>query len=149
MNNLLNVNIKGANRQRITINGDENRIIELNLTDMNFIPRLNSTYPKLEELQAKYTDAEISEGVEGFNKLADILLDLDTSAKEYINYIFDYDVCTPIIDNSSLFAPIDGKLTFEYILDTLINLYTDSIQAEYKKMEKNVKKNTVKYTKKG
>ena len=39
-------------KQKIRIDGDDNRIIELDTSDLSVLTRLNEYYPKLKELEA-------------------------------------------------------------------------------------------------
>ena len=49
-----NIDLSALNtKKQFTINGDENRILELDVTDLNVIQRYNEATPKLKALEEK------------------------------------------------------------------------------------------------
>ena len=64
--------------KRLAINGDENRIITINPTDIAVIKRYNEVIPQLDRLSEKYKDVPQEKTVE-------IISELDKKAREIID----------------------------------------------------------------
>lgn len=150
------LNLSAIRKKRFRIDGDNNRILELNVSDLNVLSRLRDTYPKLVKLsnEAATNLPDVDESTEGdlieseaFNKTIDTLKDIDKKMREYMDYIFDANVSEVCVQNGSMYDPFNGKLRFEHILDILTNLYETNLNAEFEKLSSRVKKHTAKYTK--
>lgn len=142
--NVLNLDLSEIARTKIWVNGDCTKVLELNLSDMGIIKRLQDAYPKLDELSAEVQNlasAEISDDdvVFAFEKI-------DKKMRDIVNGIFDFDVCSVCCDGGSMYDPINGQLRFEYIIEKLSNLYEGSMQKEFDKIHK-MEAHTAKYTK--
>lgn len=144
------INISYADKKKFRINGDYDRILELNTSDLNVLGRYNESYPKLmdfmdsvrQELSATDDDDE------DLGKISDVLTKIDKEMRNCIDYIFDTnasEVCAP---SGNMFDPVNGQFRFEHIIETLSKLYSEGINAEFAKMKKNTAKYTTKYTKK-
>lgn len=141
-------------RTRFRINGDNNKIIELNISDLGIVPRLNKAYGKLNELMDEVGDAlqslpdkeeDVTEEV--FNSMSDTLENLDKEMKKQVDYLFDAPVSEKCCDGGSMWDPIDGSFRYEHIIEKLANLYTNNLSAEFSKMKRKVEDRTAKYTK--
>lgn len=150
--NVIDLDFGAIARTKIRINGDNTKVIELNLSDMGIISRLSDTYPKLNELQAEVgslASAEINEDDENsILKLSEDFKVIDNKMKDLVNKIFDFDVCTVLCDGGSMYDPINGMYRFEYIIDKLSNLYENNMNEEFKRIRTRMDKHTAKYTKK-
>lgn len=153
-NNVVDIDLGFVEKKRFRINGDFNRMLELNVSDLNIFARLKEGYPKLdkllEEAQAKVNsipdDTENKE--EMLTKLADTLTEIDKKMRDLIDYIFDTnasEICAP---SGNMYDPVNGQWRYVRIIDRLSSLYTNGLHAEFEKMQKNVAKKTSKYTKK-
>ena len=143
--NVVNLDLSETARTKIWVNGDNTKILELNLTDMGVMGRLQNSYPKLDELMAevKYlASADVSDEdiVATFKKI-------DKQMREIVDNIFDYPVCDVCCDGGSMYDPVGGQLRFEYIIDRISKLYETSLNDEFKKMQAKMKTHTAKYTK--
>ena len=49
-NNIVDINLGFVEKKKFRINGDFNRMLELNVSDLNVFARLKEGYPKLKEL---------------------------------------------------------------------------------------------------
>lgn len=146
-----------SKRKRFRIDGDDNRVLELNTSDLNLITRLRSVYPQLKDI-AQNAFKDLPDAViedenydfmedEATSKLSEALQDADTKMRSLIDYIFDSNVSELCAPHGSMFDPINGKLRFEHIIDTLAPLYETDISTEMNKVTANVSKHTAKYTK--
>lgn len=154
--NIVDIDLSVIRKKRFRIDGDDNRILELNTSDLNILPRLKETYPKLMELnnQVAELSAKASETTDGtglengeFDSVIDTLAQVDTSMRELIDYIFDSNVSEICAPSGSMYDPINGQCRFEHIITCLTNLYETDMSAELDKLAKRTDKYTSKYTK--
>lgn len=145
-----------STKKSFRIDGDNNRIIWLDTSDMNIMVRLDEVYPEMRKLaieaQDRLAKSEVSktEGEETspLNDISAILKDIDKQMREKIDYIFASEVADVCEPTGNMYDPVNGEFRFEHIIDVLTTLYANNIKAEYKKMADRVKKHTAKYTNK-
>lgn len=151
---VVDIDLGFVEKKKFRINGDFNRMLELNVSDLNVFSRLKTDYPKLNKLlkDAQEKIAAIPDDTEdktvSLDRLADTLDDIDAQMRALIDHIFDTnasEICAP---SGNMFDPVGGQWRFERILDKLTNLYTNGLHAEFDKVKANVEKKTSKYTKK-
>lgn len=142
------IDLSITRKKRFRIDGDNNRILELNTVDMGIIKRLEELTPKLEALQSKAVMEQVDDSDDDFSKVAEVLKTIDTEMREIMDELFDANVSEVCAPDGSMFDPFNGKFRFEHIIDRLMPLYEKGITDEYKKMSKRVNKHTDKYTKK-
>ena len=147
------VDLGFVEKKRFRIAGDYNRMLELNVSDLNITARLKTDYPKLKalmaEAQEKITSIPEDEDDEKvLAELADRLTEIDSKMRELIDHIFDTnasEVCAP---SGNMFDPVGGQWRFERIIDKLTTLYTTGLDKEFQQLKNRVEKKTNKYTKK-
>lgn len=156
-NNIIDININGIKRKRYRINGDDSKILELNTTDFNLTVRMNEAYPKLVECESKVSElSDILKGDEGnedeksgtadMGRFSEELSKMNSEMCELIDFIFDSNVSELCCDGGTMYDLIDGYMRYEVIIDNLVKLYEDNLNAETKKIQRRVKKHTAKYT---
>lgn len=141
-------------KKRFRICGDYNRMLELNVSDLNIANRLNTGYPKLKTLlsDAREKISSIPDDLDDekmLGELADKLTEIDKEMRDIIDYIFDTnasEVCAP---SGNMYDPVNGQFRFERIIEKLSTLYTNGLDEEFKKLKNRVEGKTSKYTKKG
>lgn len=141
-NNIVDIDLSATRKKRVRINGDDNAILELNTSDMNIVNRLNVALPKLNELQDKAFSTD-GDDEDTFAKLAEV----DTEMRKYIDYIFNANVSEVTASDGSMYDMFNGVFRFEYIIEALLKLYEDNIQAETDAVQKRFEKHTAKYSK--
>lgn len=151
--NFVDIQIPGVSKQRFRINGDNDKILELNTSDVNIISRLNKGYNELMNLVNKVSEistaADDKEPTEKqLEKMAVKLDEIDGKMRGWVDYIFDSNVSEVCAGNASMYDPTDGKFRFEHIIESLGKLYAGTVNEEFEKMRKRVSKHTNKYTKK-
>ena len=142
-NNIVDIDLSVTKKKQFRIDKDDNRIIELNTSDLSILSRLQDSYPKLDALGVKATTISDPDNSE---ETVAILKEVDEEMRSLMDFIFDSkisDVCAP---EGTMFDMFNGDFRFEHILNTLITLYEDNIDKEYKLMTKKIKKHTSKYT---
>ena len=150
-NDIQDIDLSETRRKRFRIDGDNDRILELNTSDMGIIKRLNDLLPKLKSLQ---TDAakELVFGddmsdEEGMRVASDVLIRIDSDMRDIVDEIFDSNVSEVCAPEGSMYDPFNGKFRYEHIIETLVKLYEDNIKEETQKVAERVNKHTNKYTK--
>jgi len=140
-------------RIRIYISDEESRILELNTSDVNIVSRLDSTTPKLEKLAERAQEMQklteegidVEEHAENFSKFAEVLTDIDNQMRELVDYVFQSNVSEICASDGSMFDPLDGKLRYEIIIQSLTPLYQDNFTEEEKRVANAVNKHMDKY----
>ena len=141
---IIDVDLSVTRNKRFRIDGDDDRIIELNTSDMTILNRINDADKKLREL-ADYATFDVEDTAENQEEAITKLISTDKQMREIIDYLFNSNVADICAPNGSMYDPFNGKYRFEHILETLFALYEKNINDEYKKMKKNVEKHTNKY----
>lgn len=140
-------------KKRFRINGDNNRILELNTSDLNIISRLTSAYSRLQDymsevgkILSEMPDEELTEDVE---RIASEQLEaIDMNMRKELDYIFDAPVSKVCDDGGSIYDPFNGAFKFEHIIEAILKLYERNLDKEFNKIRKRVSSKTSKYTKK-
>jgi len=106
------VNISFAtNEKEYIINGDENRVIRVNVADVNTMKRYEEATEKIEDLK------NVPRTPEG-------LAELDRQVREQLNYTFGTDICTAAFGDVNLLSPVEGgKMLFEAFLEAFLPQY--------------------------
>lgn len=106
------VNISFAtNEKEYIINGDENRVIRVNVADVNIFKRYEEASEKIEALK------NVPRTPEG-------LAELDRQVREQLNYTFGIDICTAAFGDVNLLSPVEGgKMLFEAFLEAFLPQY--------------------------
>lgn len=138
---VIDLNIDGIKKTKFRINGNNNAILELNLSDLSIAERLETGYKNLQK------------ELEGISKLpedADITAELkkaDQAMRKELDYIFDSNVSEVCGSGGSMYDMKNGEFRFESILNALTNLYSEALNEEYQKMKTRIQQHTDKYVK--
>lgn len=155
MGDIRNINFNIDTRESFTIDGDENRVIKLDIHDTNVVTRLTDALAMMRETQNSWTHlndlAKSGEdmSVEEINQFSQEYKDIENKMREHIDYAFDCPgMCDTILGTTSIFSSVNGVLKYEQIIDSIVNVYEDSIKRETEKLNKRkVAKKTEKYVK--
>jgi hypothetical protein len=126
--NILNI---PDGRKEFFVNNDPNRVLRLNLTDDQLIPRIKKALDSLESYKEKVAETgdkyEIEELIDDYNR----------EVRERLNEAFDYDVSSAVFQNMSVTAQVtdDGKTFIEVFLDAIM----EKIVAAQKEYQKNMR----------
>lgn len=150
---VLNIDLSNLSKQKVIVDNDENRVLYIDVADMNVVVRLKEKLDTLQQLQASAIEelaTKQSDDMETINTIAKKLKEIDTTMREALDYIFDANVSEVCAPSGNMFDFINGRARYEIVFDALMQLYDDNISAESKKIEKRVNNNkhTQKYVKK-
>lgn len=121
--------------KNIEINGDPNKVIRINPTDMAFVKRISGLGDKAKEISDKYGDIDFSniEKLENLDpddpdfaamkKAAEAMDKVEKSIRELIDSTFEYPVCDIVFGELNCLSPANGtpiyinfiRVIFEYI----------------------------------
>ena len=151
---VVDIDLGFVEKRKFRIGGDFNRMIAINVSDLNIVSRLKVGYPKLQELLKEAQDKVASipdtdDEMEDLGKLADTLTEIDQKMRDIIDYIFDTPASKACAPSGNMYDPVGGEFRFEKIIDKLAKLYTVGLDEEFNKLKNRVEKKTTKYTKKG
>lgn len=162
MAEMRNINLDIDTRQKFSINGDPNKVIELDTRDINIVNRYKESIDKMKSMQDDYANLhaiyeEMQAIEDGENaseerlakvgEFTDEMAKIERKMRDVIDYIFDTKMCDTICGNSSIFSPVNNqRVKFEQILDTFSALYEKDVKSNMAKISKNrVKQRTAKY----
>ena len=131
--------------KEFSINGDENRVIRFNPSDLAIIKRLEEAKNKISESMAIKDDIELdNEGkpVDSLENYSKVISHIDNVIKEQINYIFDSDVANVVFGNQSPLANIKGKPLYERFMESVMPEIKKAVEEEAKESRKRVEKYT-------
>lgn len=147
---IVDIDLKVTQKKRFRLDGDNNRILELDTSDLSILNRLEPAYKKLLKLAKEASskmdfsdDASVEEVLE---KAAPLLSDTDKKMRAIIDELFDANVSEVCAPSGSMYDPFNGQFRFEHIIDVLTNLYTANLNNEFQKMSDRISKHTKKYT---
>jgi len=103
------------------INGDENNIIKINLSDLNIMKRIECILSKLEEMQERYKEID--------KLTTQQLSELDSEIRRQIDYAFDTDICSHAFGDMNVLSPINGKPLFMVFFEAFIPILKDDLKS--------------------
>ena len=139
------LSLEQTRKKVIRVEGDDNRLLRLNTSDLNILVRLKEVYPKMAELTKKAAEKKL-DGDAGMDEVADYIHDLDLEMRGFIDFIFDSDVSDVCVPDGTMFDMFNGQFRFEIIIEQLAKLYETNVSLEYRKMKSRVNKKAGKYT---
>ena len=137
-----------SQKKRIRIDGDDNRIIELNTSDMSIVERINQLADKMNELSTKYIDAKFDENLDEKQETEEIIIrirELDSKMREIVDDLFQSKVSNVCVPDGTMFDMFNGMFMYEILIERLLTLYADNIESETKKTLSRMRKHTDKY----
>lgn len=103
------------------INGDENRIIRVNVTDLNALERFGRATEKMDELIADSRGEDVTP-----EKLAE----LDHIIREQFDLIFGEGMCETVFGRVNILSAVtDGRMLIESFLDAFLPVVREDIAA--------------------
>jgi hypothetical protein len=126
-----------------SINGDESKVIRVNVTDFNLLKRLEEAQDNIERELARYGDIEINpDGSSANEDTISLVAYMDAYIKKQIDYIFDSDISSVVFGNSSCLSMSGGEMFFARFLDAIVPEIEAAVKEEQKASQKRVSKYT-------
>lgn len=149
---IIDVDLSPIKKKRFRINGDNSKILELNVSDTGILERILTVEPQLRKLGEEattFTDDELEDNSEeALEKFSKKLSSIDDKMRSLIDDLFRAPVSAVCADDGTMYDVFDGEFRFERIISAVIGLYEANISSEYKKLHNRMKKHTSKYVKK-
>ena len=95
------------------VNGDESRIVRVNITDLNLGKRIEDLSAEFDRMKEKYREIG--------TPTAQQLYELDHDVRAMLNAAFDSDICTPAFGGANCCSPVgNGRMLCEGFVDALL-----------------------------
>lgn len=117
-----------AGYKEYMINGDEGRIIKVQISDFNIYKRVKESMNEIDKIIKKYKDSGIENAVE-----------LDNEMRAVINKAFGSDICTPAFGSANLATLTENG---EPIFVNFFNAFLPVLKEDIEKTAKNNTKTT-------
>lgn len=146
MNNVIDLSL--SIKKKIRIDNDDNRIIELNTSDMGIVERINGLADKMVELSKKFVDVKYDDDLEeriNGDALAEEIKTIDSEMRKIIDDLFQSPISDVCVPDGTMFDMFNGEFMYEIIISKLLTLYADNIHAETEKTLSRIHKHTDKY----
>lgn len=119
------------------INNDENKVIRINIGDLNIQKRYEDTKDKML--------AEIDR-IKNSKFTPDTLAQANETIRGYLNTIFGSDICTAAFGETNILSPVSsGKLLIESFLDAFLPMISEDIKSITFKKKYSLEDKTAKY----
>ena len=131
--------------KEFTINGDENRVIRFNPSDVAMLKRLNQAKENILEAMKGNEDIELDEEgkpIDSLENASKIIRHIDNTIKEQINYIFNYEVADVVFGEQSPMANVNGLPLYVRFMESIKPVIEEAMKEERKKSRKRVEKYT-------
>ena len=126
-----------SGKREYAVNGDENNVISVNISDLNLGKRIEDMSAKSDELQEKYKEIA--------SPTASQLYEIDSEIRSVIDGAFGAEICSHAFGNvNCLSSTEDGKMLFESFMEAFMPLVESDIKS-FKKAESKVSENVGKY----
>lgn len=116
------------------LNGDESKVIKVNVTDFGIVDRFEKVKKDLEHLADKTTLSQSTDESE--------MQQTDRIIREKINYIFGSDVSSVAFGSVCCFSPSNGMPVFVNFVNAIMPVIEKEMQVETDKMQLNIDKYT-------
>ncbi len=153
-NDIIDLDLSQTARKTIRFDGDNNRIVRINTSDMGIVKRFEEAVKELQDLQGESVkilensiNDEEKDDMTALTEFGTALADIDQKMRDLIDKIFDAPVSAAAAPDGTMYDPFNGSWRYEYIIECIMLHCADNLVAEFKKMEQQLKKHTQKYTK--
>ena len=121
------------------INNDENKVIRVNISDLNIKKRYDDTTEKL-FAEIDKAKAEVA--------TPEVMAEVDRAIRDHLNYIFGSDICTAAFGTANVLSPVSsGKTLIESFLDAFLPTITADIERAANAAKISLEAKTDKYIK--
>jgi hypothetical protein len=118
-------------RQKITVDGDANRYIEVDLTDTRLLLRLNEISDKIAEIVGKLPQNDV-----GTREAVTAIAEAEKAICGQIDYALNAQVSAVVFADASPLSVSGGKSMAQIFLEQLAPIVKAAIEKEYKGIDK-------------
>lgn len=145
---MLNINLEHGKRKRFTIDGDENRILELNTSDMGIFARFDEFEKESEKAVTDFAEFQASQEDFDLSELGRRFTELDKFLRDKLDYLFDTNFSAVVAPFGTMVDPIDGEFRFTYLIDVMGDVINGELTKEVKARNAKIREHTKKYVNK-
>ena len=148
MNQVVDFDLSLSKKKRIRIDGDDNRVIELNTSDMGIIERIGNLADKMNELSTEYIDTKFDDNLDEKEETKEIISrikGIDSKMREIVDDLFQSKISDICVPDGTMFDMFNGQFMYEILIEKLLTLYADRISEETQKTLTRMRKHTDKY----
>ena len=148
MNQAVDFDLSLSKKKRIRIDGDDNRVIELNTSDMGIIERIDNLADKMNELSTEYIDTKFDDNLDEREETKEIISrikGIDSKMREIVDDLFQSKISDICVPDGTMFDMFNGQFMYEILIEKLLTLYADRIGEETQKTLTRMRKYTDKY----
>ena len=153
---IVDIDLSILERKRFRINGDNNKILKLNTSDLFVGSRMEEAYNKLNKLMDEVMEriGEVPDNKEEVTDeqatdVFDALKEIDAKMREQVDYIFDSNVSELCADDGSMWDIREGAFRYEIIIEAISRLYENDLDKEFTKLKNRVEGRTAQIKKIG
>ncbi len=118
------IDFNSGNYKEYAINGDENRVIRINVSDVGIITRIQDAMSKADNIAEEVSEREKNED------RTQLLKEYDQRVREMVNDIFGSDVCTAALGSVNVFSMAsNGKPVLVNFLEALLAVVVQEIKS--------------------
>lgn len=149
MADVRNISIRSNPLDEIMIDGDETRIIRLDLNDIGVFSRFDAALPALEKVEEHFRalNESADDDVKNMQNYSRAMAAAEADLTDIIDGIFNAKVCAVCAGGCSLFALDNGEFLYERIVAAVAGLYGDRLKNQVAARKKRMSKHTAKYGK--
>ena len=148
MNQVVDFDLSLSKKKRIRIDGDDNRVIELNTSDMGIIERIDNLADKMNELSTEYINTKFDDNLDEKEETKEIISrikGIDSKMREIVDDLFQSKISDICVPDGTMFDMFNGQFMYEILIEKLLTLYADRISEETQKTLTRMRKHTDKY----
>ncbi len=135
------IDFNSGNYKEYAINGDESRVIRINVSDVGIITRIQDAMSKADHIAGEVSEREKSED------RTQLLKEYDQRARDMVNDIFGSDVCTAALGSVNVFSVAsNGKPVLVNFLEALLAVVVQEIKSAQRAAQIKLEEKVEKYT---
>ena len=135
------IDFNSGNYKEYAINGDENRVIRINVSDVGIITRIQDAMSKADHIAGEVSEREKNEDK------TQLLREYDQRARNMVNDIFGSDVCTVALGGVNVFSMgSNGKPVLFNFLEALLAVVVQEIKSTQRAAQIKLEEKVEKYT---
>ena len=122
----------------IELNGDPNRVLRVNMGDVNIIPKLRDSFNTIKD---RISELEKEEMVDDAEANVEVISKIDRFLRDNFDELFYKGASEIVFGNINPLAPArNGKTVYENFMEAFIEMVTNRLERESKESMKRIEK---------